>query len=704
MISSAFLKRASLLLCLITARAWAFEWQTATPESQGMSASRLEALRENLAAHRTKALLVIRNDRIMCEWYAPGHGTNQKHGTASLAKALVGGVSLGVAISDGLISLDDRAATFVPQWKGDPRKSKITVRQLGSHTSGIEDAEQDEIPHSELTGWKGEFWKPETPPHDPFTVSRDAAPVVFEPGAEMRYSNPGIAMLTYCVTASLRNAPVKNIRSLLRERVMRPIGAAEAEWSMGYGKTVTVDGLPLVGSWGGGSYTARTAARVGRLMLRAGDWDGKQLLSKEAVRQITSDAGTPGNVGMGWWSNHDGVYDKVPKDAFWGSGAGHQILLVVPSLNLIAVRNGEKLASTASPPQQYHEPVRQLLFEPLIAAIESGSKATSTVVPYLPSPVIKSIEWASATTIRRAAKGSDRFPMTWADDGEQYTAWGDGNGFSKTERKLSLGFARISGSPENFVGEDVRSASGEDIGDGHRGYKASGMLSVGGTLYMWVSNASKRGTESRLAWSGDHAKTWTWAEWKFPEFGYISLVNFERDYAGARDGFVYGVAHDHPAGYVPADRFILMRAPKEKLRERDSYEFFAKRNAADEPEWTRDMAKRGSTFTNSAACLRQQMTYCAPLRRYLWWQQQPNNKMPNDYGDTRFEGGFAIYDAPEPWGPWTTAFSTSQWDVGPGETASFPTKWMSADGRTLWLMFSGDDYFSVRKATLTIQR
>jgi hypothetical protein len=41
------------------------------------------------------------------------------------------------------------------------------------------------------------------------------------------------------------------------------------------------------------------------------------------------------------------------------------------------------------------------------------------------------------------------------------------------------------------------------------------------------------------------------------------------------------------------------------------------------------------------------------------------------------------------------------WDVGPGETASLPTKWMSADGKTVHLVFSGDDHFAVRKASLT---
>ena len=91
----------------------------------------------------------------------------------------------------------------------------------------------------------------------------------------------GIALMTYCVTAALRDAPQKDVRSLLRERIMRPIGVPDAEWSVGYGQTFTVGGLPLVASWGGGGYTARAAARVGRLMLRGGDWDGQRILDPD---------------------------------------------------------------------------------------------------------------------------------------------------------------------------------------------------------------------------------------------------------------------------------------------------------------------------------------------------------------------------------------------------------------------------------------
>ena len=100
-------------------------------------------------------------------------------------------------------------------------------------------------------------------------------------------------------------------------------------------------------------------------------------------------------------------------------------------------------------------------------------------------------------------------------------------------------------------------------------------------------------------------------------------------------------------------------------------------------------------FSNPARCWRSAVSYDAPLRRYLWVQILPG-------GDPRFRGGLGIYDAPEPWGPWTTAYFRTEWDVGPGETASVPTLWISADGRTLHLVFSGRDSFSVRKARLVI--
>ena len=47
-------------------------------------------------------------------------------------------------------------------------------------------------------------------------------------------------------------------------------------------------------------------------------------------------------------------------------------------------------------------------------------------------------------------------------------------------------------------------------------------------------------------------------------------------------------------------------------------------------------------------------------------------------------------------------FTRTTWGVGPGESASFPSKWLAADGQPAWLVFSGDDSFSIRRATLQL--
>src|SRR5207248_10393390 len=88
------------------ARGQPFEWRSATPESQGMSKEKLDTLQADLAKRKTRAFLVIRNDKIVYEWYAPGHGPNKKHGAASLSKPTVAGLALALLLSDGKPRLD----------------------------------------------------------------------------------------------------------------------------------------------------------------------------------------------------------------------------------------------------------------------------------------------------------------------------------------------------------------------------------------------------------------------------------------------------------------------------------------------------------------------------------------------------------------------------------------------------------------------
>ena len=697
---------AGLMVCGVVAGE-PFQWRAAMPESQGFDGARLEALRVELARRETKGLLIIRNDRIVVEWYAEDHGADRKHYTASLAKSLVGGMSLLVVRQDGLIEVDAAACRYIPDWREDPMKSRITVRQLATHSSGIEDAEEGDLPHAELTGWKGDFWKREP---DPFSVALNRAPVMFEPGGRFAYSNPGMAALARCVTTVLQGTPHRDVRTCLRERVFGPIGIEPGEWSIGYGQTYEVEGLPLVANWGGGNFTARAVARVGRLMLREGDWEGGRLIDAGLVRDSIAYGGTPlpdrtedrawPAPGLGWYNNSEGVWSTVPRDAFAGAGAGHQLLLVVPSLKLIVMRNGGLLEPAERTP--FWTALSEHLFEPLMGALDAGETAGGDTVPapYPASPAIEEIRWAPAESIVRLAEGSDNWPITWADDDELYTAYGDGWGFEpRVDEKLSLGFARVRGTPPEIRGTNIRAPSGDQRGDGAGGRKASGMLMVEGVLYMWVRNAGN----SQLAWSRDRARTWSWSDWRFGEgFAAPVFLNFGRNYAGARDDYVYVYSFDSDSAYEPADRMVLARVPKNRILERAAYEFFVGVDGEGEPRWSSGIEERGAVFRHPGQCYRSGITFHPALKRYLWVQIFPGAdlRFQGGEGDPRFEGGFGVFDAPEPWGPWTTAYFTRRWDVGPGETASFPAKWMSEDGTKIHLLFSGDDCFSVRAATL----
>jgi CubicO group peptidase (beta-lactamase class C family) len=686
------------------AEAWSGSWPLASPESQGFNSTRLQSFSTDLMARGTTGFLVIRNEKIVFEVYAPGYNRTKPHGTASLAKALVGGTSLMLLLDDGKIKPDDLVSKYIPEWANDPLKSQIRIRHLATHTSGIEDAELNDIPHDQLTGWKGDFWKRLPPPHDPFTIARDIAPVMERPGTHERYSNPGMAMLSYCLTIALRDSANVNLRDLLKHRVLDPLGVPDSEWSVGYNGPINVGGVPIIASWGGASYSPNATARIGRLLLHHGNWDGHKLISGDTVRLATSNVGMPNHSGLAWWVNRQlggALYWKaLPADAFWGAGAGHQLLLVVPSLNLIVVRNGSVLDAKLG----YSEALEKCLITPLMGCLAtSHAEAKPAQTEYPPSPVIREIVWAPKDTIVRKANDSDNWPLTWADDDALYTAYGDGYGFEPhIPEKLSLGFAKVLGYPPDFSGINLRSPTGEQRGGGSRARKASGLLMVEGVLYLWARNA----TNSQLACSTDHGATWTWSNWKFDRsFGYPTFLNFGRNYGGTRDDFAYVFSPDADSAYVAADRVILARVPKRQILNRDAYEFFQSVNNSGEPLWSKDLAQRGAVFNRPGGCYRPSVSFDPALKRYFLVMPLPNQKSRDERGkiDTRSAGGLAIYDAPEPWGPWTTVFQTEDWDTGPGDAANFPEKWMSQDGKVLQLVFSGDDNFSVRQATLVLR-
>ncbi len=382
----------------------------------------------------------------------------------------------------------------------------------------------------------------------------------------------------------------------------------------------------------------------------------------------------------GWYSNFDGIWKYVPRDAFAGGGAGNQHLIVIPSLNMVIVRMGDNLFSGT---ESFWQGAERYLMNPIMDAIEEA--------PYPKSDL--SVEFAPKETVVRMAEGGDNWASTWADDGNIYTAYGDGNGFKpNTDIKLSLGLAKVTGSPPDLKGTNLRTVSGERVGQGEYGEKASGMLMVGGTLYMLVRNAGN----SRLMWSEDHGETWEQADWKFDvSFGCPTFLNYGKNYKGAPDNYVYMYSPDDETAYKNTDRFVMARVPKDQIKNWRKYEFFAGMTENNQPVWTEDIRKREAVFENPAKCYRSGITYNQGLKKYLWCQTIQLSSIGKKV-DARFKGGLGIFESQNPWGPWKTVYYTRDWDIGPGETSSIPTKWMSEDGKMAYLLFSGDDCFSVR--------
>lgn len=353
----------------ITASASTFSWKKAKPEEHGMSSEKLAALGKELASKQTKAFLVIRNDRIIYEQYSRGFSRTRLHYTASLAKALVGGTSLLLALSDGHLKPDDPACKYIAEWREDPMKFRITIRHLATHSSGLVDTKSGNIDK-----WRKQFGKYP----NQYQIARDIAPITFAPGTNYSYSGLGMAMLSYCISSSIRYSPEPDVRNLIASRVMKRIGVPDREWNISYGKSVKESGLTLYDNWSGANISPNALARLGRLMLNMGKWNGEQILDPAWVVEAISDAGTSvpdrrrgpaPRSGLGWWVNTDGVWSKVPSDAFAGAGAGGQILLVVPSINLIVIRFGDQLGRGS-----FWSVVEHHLLNPLMETIVKTDK------------------------------------------------------------------------------------------------------------------------------------------------------------------------------------------------------------------------------------------------------------------------------------------------------------------------------------------
>jgi CubicO group peptidase (beta-lactamase class C family) len=272
--------------------------------------------------------LVMRNNAVVASW----GDTRQVDFTFSVAKSYLS-LLAGVAVADRLIeSLDEPLALRVRDggFEG-PHNGAITWRQLLQQTSEWEGSlfgKSDVIDRNRSLLQEGQGRK------------GDARPLRV-PGTYWEYNDVRVNRLALSLLQVFR----RPLPEVFRERIMQPIGASDTWRWHGYRTSmVEIDGRMIEsvsgGShWGGGvEIHAEDQARIGLLMLRRGEWDGRRVLPKAWIDESLVPCALNPNYGLMWWLNTAATrYPGAPAAGFYASGAGGNITWVDPDNRIVAV-------------------------------------------------------------------------------------------------------------------------------------------------------------------------------------------------------------------------------------------------------------------------------------------------------------------------------------------------------------------------------
>ncbi len=266
------------------------------------------------------SLLVMINDKIVYEQYTQGYTPETSYRLASGTKSFWGPLAL-VAQHEGLLTLDETVSDTITEWKEDPRKSKITVRQLLNFTSGL-------FPANDVLRGPGAENKFE------YALG---VPANHEPGTEFKYGAAHLFSFGEFLSRKLEaDGQDPDPLAYLHAKILDPIGLEVDSWSR------DAAGNPQMPF--GAFLTARQWAKFGQLILHRGEHNGRQLIPSDTLPQVFEGSKANPRYGLNWWlpgGNKPQGGFNMPADTVSANGAGNQRLIVIPSLNMVVVRQGE---------------------------------------------------------------------------------------------------------------------------------------------------------------------------------------------------------------------------------------------------------------------------------------------------------------------------------------------------------------------------
>jgi CubicO group peptidase (beta-lactamase class C family) len=269
-------------------------------------------------AHNGVALLVLEDGKVRCRSADIATPRELWSGTKSLV-----GLMAAAAVQDGLLTLDERASDTLAEWKSDPEKAQITLRQLLSMTGG--QASTVGRPQGYLDSLK--------------------APLSALPGSKFQYGPAPMQIFGEIMRRKLvAEGKDDNPRLYIERRILGPIGAKVGGWRSG------PDGEPLMPQ--GLVLAAEEWAKIGEFVRLGGKQGGKPLVDATAFDELFTSSETNPAYGLTWWlpratpatdpvtrstdiTQHS---SQLPADMVVAAGAGDQRLYVIPSRRLTIVR------------------------------------------------------------------------------------------------------------------------------------------------------------------------------------------------------------------------------------------------------------------------------------------------------------------------------------------------------------------------------
>jgi CubicO group peptidase (beta-lactamase class C family) len=294
------------------------QWQTSTPEAQGMDSAALARLLDFGTGRSFDSLLLVRHGRIVLDAYYAPYTAEIPHAINSATKAVIGTLT-AIATKDGLIDnldhpmLDFFAGRNIANL--DERKKAITLQQLLDMTSGIDWQEPvDGRPVSMFDMERSPDWVK-------FILDR---PMSNPPGEIFNYNSGN----SHLLSAILNRLTGMSASDYAKAKLFGPLGISAWNWRRDP-QGVSTGGYGL-------ALQPRDMAKIGYLYLRGGQWEDKALVPK-AWAEKADHATVNMNAAFEPELRYSNFFWALPnKHVYMAVGYHCQVIMVFPELDIVA--------------------------------------------------------------------------------------------------------------------------------------------------------------------------------------------------------------------------------------------------------------------------------------------------------------------------------------------------------------------------------